>query len=285
MSLLYIFAINLQLKFYLLKKIIILLFFGTPFLAISQTPEKKETRRERQAKIDARIRKMQSEAEQGALIFNKQSAFSISLRSDGYGIGYEQGKYKKINKTNLWWFTLGERRHFKEEKLIQQTNLGFQIGNPYIYGKQNNFYFLNIGFGKQLMLGSKSAKNGVAVSAIYGGGLTLGMLKPYYLEAFNNIGTTDIIKFDDDNNRFTDPNSIKGSAPFGRGFNEIKYVPGVFTKGALRFDFGRYNDIMSALEMGVSAEYYSQKMPIMLLNKEKNLFVTGYVSLIFGSRR
>lgn len=285
MSLLSIFAINLHLKFYLVKKIIILLLLFTPFLVISQSVNKKETRKEKQAKIDAKIKKMQNEAEQGALIFNKQSAFSISLRSDGYGFGYEHGKYKKINKTNLWWFTIGERKNFKEEKLIQQTQQGFQIGNPYIYGKQNNFYFLNIGFGKQLMLGSKSVKNGVAVSAIYGGGLTLGMLKPYYLEVANNTGTTDIIKFDDDNNRFLDPSYIVGSAPFGKGFGEIKYVPGVFTKGALRFDYGKYNDIISALEVGVSAEYYSQKMPILLLNKEKNLFVTGYISIIFGSRK
>ncbi len=255
-----------------------------PFFANSQSADKKETRKEKQAKINAKIKKMQDEAEQGALIFNKQSAFSLSLRNDGYGLGYEHGKFKKINKTNLWWFTLGERKHFKEEKLVQEIR-GFQVGNPYIYGKLNNFYFLNIGFGKQLVLGGKSTKNGVAVSAIYGGGLTLGMLKPYYLEVFNNTGSSDIIKFDDDNNRFVDPDAIIGSAPFGKGFGEIKYVPGLFTKTALRFDFDKYNDIITALELGVNAEYYSQKMPMMWLTKEKNLFVTSYISIIFGSRK
>ena len=143
-------------------------------------------------------------------------------------MGYEHGKYKKINKPNFWWFTFGERKHPKEEKLVQQAT-GFQVGNPYIYGKQNNFYFLNIGFGKQLLLGGKSAKSGVAVSAVYGGGFSLGMLKPYYLEVFNTTtGATDNIKFDDDNDRFLDAPNIMGSSPFGKGFNEIKYVPGVF---------------------------------------------------------
>jgi hypothetical protein len=285
MSLRYIFAINLHLKLYLVKKIIIYLLFFVPFLSIAQSVDKKETRKEKAAREDARIKKMQKDAEQGALIFNTQSAFSISLRSDGYGLGYEHGKYKKINKTNLWWFTFGERKSPREEKLMQQVG-GFQVGNPYIYGKQNNFYFLNIGFGKQLLLGAKSSKNGIAVSAVYGGGLSLGMLKPYYLQVFNTTtGATDDIKFDDDNDRFLDPTNIIGSASFGKGFNEIKYIPGVFAKGALRFDYGRFNDILSAIEVSVSGEYYTQKMPIMLLNKEKNFFVTGSVSLIFGSRR
>jgi len=266
------------------KKIIIYLLFFAPFLSTAQSIDKKETRKEKAAREDARIKKMQKDAEQGALIFNKQSAFSISLRSDGYGLGYEHGKYKKINKTNLWWFTFGERKNAKEEKLMQLA-AGFQVGNPYIYGKQNNFYFLNIGFGKQLLLGSKSAKNGIAVSAIYGGGLSLGMLKPYYLDVITQAGTRDNIKYEDDPTTFLDPNYILGSAPFGKGFNEIKYVPGVFAKGALRFDYGRFNDIVSALEISVSGEYYTQKMPIMLLNKEKKFFITGSVSLIFGSRR
>ena len=35
--------------------------------------------------------------------------------------------------------------------------------------------------GQQYLIGGKGNKNGVAVSAIYGGGLSLGYLKPYYL--------------------------------------------------------------------------------------------------------
>jgi len=266
------------------SKIILFLLFSIPIVSISQSSEKKETRKERIAKINARIKKMQQEAEQGALIFNTQSAFSFALRNDGFSLGYEHGKYKKINATKLWWFNFGERYHPKEEKLIQSAN-GFQVGNPYKYGKENNFYFLNIGLGKQVLLGSKSAKNGVAVSAIYGGGLSLGMLKPYYLEVISNTGTQENIKFEDDPNRFLDPDYILGSAPFGKGFGEIKFIPGVFAKGAIRFDYGRYNDLLSAIELGFSAEYYTQTMPIMLLNKEKKFFLNGHIAILFGTRK
>lgn len=269
-----------------MKKIIFYLLLITPILGISQVSEKKETRKERNARIDAHTKKLQQEAEEGAIIFNKQSAFSISLRSDGYAIGYEHGKYKKINKTNLWWVTLGERKHPKEDKNLSQYALQTGIGNPYIYGKTNNFYLFNLGFGQQKLLGGKSVKNGIAVSAIYGGGLTLGMLKPYYLEVFSRDGlTTDIVKYNENDDRFFYSDSIVGSAPFGTGFNEIKFVPGIFVKGAFRFEYGKFNDIISALEIGVNAEYYTQKMPVMLLNQDKNFYVSGYVSLIFGSRK
>jgi hypothetical protein len=204
MSLFCNFAINLHFKLYLLKKIIYLLLFA-PIIAVSQSVDKKETRKERIAKTNEKVKKMQSESEEGAIIYNKQSAVNITLRSDGYAVGYERGKFKKVNKTNLWWIHLGERKHPKEEKVTAYYKNGAQVGNPYIYGKQNNFYLLNIGFGQQKLLGGKSTKNGIAISAIYGGGLSLGMLKPYYLEVKGNGSTpTDIIKYDESDTRFLD---------------------------------------------------------------------------------
>ena len=268
-----------------MKKFILIAFFISPVFVFSQDKEQKETRKEKLAKTNAKLQKIRKNSEEGTIIFNKQSSFNITLRSDGYAIGYERGKFKSINKTNLWWIHLGERKHVKEEKLSQEF-AGFQVGNPYIYGKQNNFYLLNLGFGQQRLLGGKSSKNGVAVSAVYGGGLTLGMLKPYYLEVIGRKpGTTEIIKWDEKDLRFLNTDSTLGAAPFGQGFGEMKFVPGAFVKAAARFDYGKFNEVVSAIEIGITAEYYSQKMPIMILNKEKNFFLSGYISLIFGSRK
>jgi hypothetical protein len=38
----------------------------------------------------------------------------------------------------------------------------------------------------QQVIGGKGNKNGVSVSAIYGGGLTLGLVKPYIIDAVVN---------------------------------------------------------------------------------------------------
>ena len=57
---------------------------------------------------------------------------------------------------------------------------------------------------------------------------------------------------------------IIGSGGIGMGWGEMKFKPGVFAKTGLRFDFGRYNEVVSGIEIGVSAEYYTSNIPIML---------------------
>lgn len=253
--------------------------------ATAQT--KKELRKQEEKTTAERIKKLKQDAEQGAIVFNKYSALNIGLRNDGYTVGFEKGKFIKMNTTKFWWISLGERKLAKEERVLSRNALINGLGNPYIYGKINNFYLLDVGFGQQRLLGSKSYKNGIAVTLTYGGGLSLGMLKPYYLEVYNKPSrtATEIIKYDDDNNRFIDHFYIAGSAPFGKGFGEMKFVPGLFTKTAVRFDYGKFNDVIAAIEVGVDAQFYTQKMPVMLFTKEKNFFVSSYVSLIFGSRK
>ena len=41
--------------------------------------------------------------------------------------------------------------------------------------------------GQQLLIGGKGNKNGVAVQALYSGGITMGLLKPYLLDVTNPI--------------------------------------------------------------------------------------------------
>ncbi|RFM27088.1 hypothetical protein DXN05_16610 [Deminuibacter soli] len=243
---------------------------------------KKEQRRER-------INQLMKQEEEGALIYNKQGAFGIKLNTDGYGIFYEHGKYKTIDKTNLWWIELGERRNQKESRVTTQYQdaSGYVIGNSYIFGKQNNFYYLKAGLGQQLLIGGKGNKNGVAVSAIYGAGLTAGLLKPYYLKVLTGPGGQEqTVKYSGDKDTvFTDPTIIAGSAGFFKGIGETKIVAGAHARVALRFDYGRYNELLSAIEVGVNAEYYTQKMPILILVPAKQFFFNGYVALVFGKRK
>ncbi|MDE3252233.1 MAG: hypothetical protein KGO92_05455, partial [Bacteroidota bacterium] len=93
------------------------------------------------------------------------------------------------------------------------------------------------------------------------------------------------IKYDNNDALFLDPTIIIGRGSLTKGFNEIKFVPGAHARAALRFDYGRYNEVLSALEVGVNAEYYTQNMPIVLLNKEKKFFFNAYIALVFGKRK
>jgi hypothetical protein len=252
----------------------------------TQSPAQLEKARKK-AERKEKINQMIKQEEEGALVYNKQGAFGFKFNTDGWGMFYERGKYKTINKTSLWWIELGEHKHPKEEKVPTiSASGGFLIVSSYIYGKRNNFYNLKLGFGEQRLIGGKGNKNGVAVSAIYGGGLTAGMLKPYYIEIQNpSTNRQEQIKYDNNDNLFLDPTIILGRGGLTKGFGEMKFVPGAHVRTALRFDYGRYNEVLSALEVGLNAEYYSKKMPILLLNPEKSFFFNAYVALTFGKRK
>ncbi len=240
--------------------------------------DKKEARRQ---KVNAMIR----QAEEGVLIYHKQSIFGAQGRTNGYGLFYELGRMKTNRKTNIYRLDFTEIKHQKENKV--QTSNGFIFfGNPFIYGKINNFYQLTLGFGQQHMLGQKGNKNGVAVSAVYNGGLALGLLRPYYLEVIDPLnGQNKDIKYSVADSALFLGSSIIGSSGIGKGWNEMKVKPGLFAKTALRFDYGRFNETVQALEIGLSAEFYSQKIPIMVRQKDSRLFFQGYVAILFGRRK
>ena len=65
----------------------------------------------------------------------------------------------------------------------------------------------------------------------------------------------------------------------------MKVKPGAFVKTALRFDYGRFNEVVSGIEVGLSVEFYGEKIPIMLLQKDKQIFFQGYIALLFGRRK
>ncbi len=240
----------------------------------------------RDDKKDARRQKVNNlikQAEEGVLVYRKQSIFGIQGRTNGYGIFYELGRMQTNRKTNIYRIDFTEIKHAKEEK---SSNAGLFFGNPFIYGKINNFYQLTLGFGQQYILGQKGNKNGVAVSAVYNGGLALGLLRPYYLEVEDPMGSENkIIKYSAANRDLFLGPSIVGAGGFGKGWSELKVKPGGFVKTALRFDYGRFNEVVSGIEVGLSLEFYGSKIPIMIDQKEKQLFFQGYIALLFGRRK
>lgn len=266
-----------------MRKFIILLMIaaiGTGAAAQDDSTLSKRDRREvRRQKISSKIR----QAEEGVLVYRKQSIFGIQAKTNGYGIFYELGFMKTNRKSNIFRIDITETKNAKEEKLLGG---GIIFGNPFIFGKQNYFYPVTLGFGQQYILGQKGNKNGVAVSAVYNAGISIGLLRPYYINVDDpGTGESRTIKYTPaDSALFLGP-SITGGAGFGKGWSEIKIKPGAFVKTAMRFDYGRFNEVVSGLEIGMSLEVYGSKVPIMLLQKDKSIFFQGYIALLFGRRK
>lgn len=265
---------------YVKKFLLMMVLLSSLFAAQAQVKTREQIRKEREAKL-AKMRKQEDET---ALIYSKQNAFAIRLNTDGYGLFFEHGKYKKLSLTSLYWISLDERKDPKEQK-ITNTNGAFQIGNPFVYGKINNFYQLKIGVGQQRLIGGKDVKNGVAVSAIYGAGISAGLLKPYYINVTDSAGANVDIKYSSATDNTFRLGPINGGSNFGKGFNQMKFVPGAFARAALRFDYGHYNELLSAIEAGVTAQYYTKNIQMMIDQPGKKFFFNAYVALVFGKRK
>ncbi len=266
-----------------MKKVYLLMVFASAILTVqAQNKTKAQEKQERAEKLE-QLRKGEDE---NALIFNKQNAFGIKLNTDGYGVFYEHGTYKNLKTTNLWWIQLDERKDPKEDRITNTTPDGvFQIGNPFVYGKINNFYQLKLGFGQQRMIGGKDVKNGVAVSAIYGGGVTAGFLKPYYLNVSDSISSAHDVKYSTETDNLFRNGPVNGGSGFGKGWSELSFVPGVHARAALRFDYGRYNELLSAIEAGIAAQYYTKDVQMIIDQPGKKFFFNAYVAIVFGKRK
>ncbi len=268
---------------------LVIALMATDSFAQAQEPEKK-SRKERKADKAEKINAQIKLEEEGTIIYPKQNIFGFKLYSDGWGALYEKGKQKSVNKANLYSIEFGERKHPKEQKLynVSGGGGGFIFGQPLIYGKENNFYFLKLGVGQSYLLGGKGNKNGVAVTALYGGGFSLGMLKPYYVDIQDQVsGQVLAVKWEGGDGKY-DQNFLfnpLGSSGTFKGAGETQFKPGLFVKGALRFDYGRYNEMVSAIEVGFNAEYYTAEMPVLIANEGKKTFLNVFVALEFGRRK
>ena len=235
-----------------------------------------------------RINNLMRMEEEGDLIFNKHNLFGIRLATDGYGISFEKGKFKTPSRTLLFSAELNEKHDPKEHHVsaINTGDINISTVVPY---KINNLYEFKLAVGQQHLIGGKGNKNGVAVTGLYSAGLTLGLLKPYYLD----VQTTTAAGTKTQRKTFADlaadtlgpSNKISGSSGFLVGWGHLKYKPAANAKQALRFDYGRFNQSITAIEVGLTEEFYFSKIPLAYLVPEKNFFFNAYVSIMFGSRK
>ncbi len=230
-----------------------------------------------------RMNQMLKMEEEGDLIFDHYSVFGFKMSTNGYGLSYEHGKFINNRKTRTLTFEWNEVKDQKDHKEAV-SNDGYTY-NYVSVGRLNNFYELKVSYGQQMLLGGKGNKNGVSVTYLYSGGLSVGMLKRYVLDVLPDqtslytIQATYPTIFDSSSYR------VVNAVGLGGGWNQLKFSPGLNAKVAMRFDFGRFNQNITAFETGVTAEYYLNEMPMMAYVAPKHLFFNAYISIMFGKRK
>lgn len=239
--------------------------------------DRKIRKEEKRQRINAIVR----QEEEGVLTYKKQLAFGFKLTTDGYGGFLEVARAQSVRRTMLFQLDIAERKHMKEEKL--QNDLSPTA--PLIYGKINYFYPVKLGVQQQFNFGNKGNKNGVSLTGNFGGGFILGLLRPYQVQVQKDNGEYAFVGYNSPDSNYFLNGPFLGGPDLGTGWGNLQVMPGMYAKSSLRFDYGKYNEMINAIEIGVVAEYYTKKIPQMIYINQKQYFLSAYVSLIFGRRK
>lgn len=269
-------------QFAFMKKIILTcLSVSLSMFLFAQESDKKTTSRKELRK--QRINEIVRQEEEGVIKYKKHLAFGLKLTSDGYGAFIEMARAQSIRRSLLFQLEITERKHPKEFK--QQDNGFVFYETPLIYAKTNFFYPVKLGVQQQYLLGNKGNKNGVSISANLGGGFILGLLRPYMLSVNKDGRRVSIAYSQADSALFMNSNEFYGGPNLGTGWSKLRVTPGFYVKPGLRFDYGRQNEMLSAIEVGMTAEYFTKPISQMVLSKQERFFFSAYVSLVFGRRK
>lgn len=253
-----------------------------PAMAQEETKSRKEKRREERKQ---RINEIIRQEEEGVIKYKKHFVFGAKLTTDGFGGFLEMGRAQSVKKSLLFQFEITERKHQKEEKIQPAADLNT---SPFILGKINYFYPVKLGVQQQFLLGNKGNKNGVSVTGNIGGGLSIALLRPYQIQVDDGAGGYKYISYESDSTAYFDAynnGTILSGPTFGKGWGGMKFTPGIYIKPALRFDYGQYNEMVNAVEIGLAAEFYSKKIPLMLYQKQKQFYFSAYVAIVLGRRK
>jgi hypothetical protein len=226
--------------------------------------------------------------------YNHQFALGGKLNSNGWSGGAYY--LKKTGKTKLavGSLTFSEIKHDKQIKQQRDNVFYPQFGTatPYVFGKINNLYTLQIGYGRQMLLLPGVIDGNLSVSFRYGGGFSLALLKPYYLRLvyvdYNNPTVPPVLKeekYSDANaEMFLTPNNTIGASKWSKGLNEMKSIPGGFIEAEALIEPMKNKFLIETITIGANGAYYSKSLPIMAELKVHPWQASVFVGLSLGAK-
>jgi hypothetical protein len=227
------------------------------------------------------------------IIYYKDYSVGIEAATNGFGAFVNISRRISLYKTKFYQVEIANITNPKavSEASEYSSPVGFDSPKPFDYGKQNNFYIVNVSIGMKRLIAEKADKSGVELSLKYMGGISLGILKPYDLDLIYSNDNTTISyilqqSYTQAGSRFLNPEYIYGSSGFTYGLNQVSFVPGIHFKAGLNFDWAKYDDNIKALEVGIACNAYYEKVPIMVSSASNQQIIPElYVSVELGKRR
>ncbi|HLP51287.1 MAG TPA: hypothetical protein VK154_10415 [Chitinophagales bacterium] len=218
--------------------------------------------------------------------YKHEASGGLRIQTNGFTLFGEYGWIKDINRTRLLQVEYSYYVDYKQKKQDSQL----QGGRDYVFGLRNRFHVIRAAYGFKRTIADKAARNGVRLSAIFFGGVSLGLLKPYYLNLVQpvNDSLAPAIKpeqYSEANaDRFLNKAYIVEAAPIRYGLSKMQPVAGLHVKSGLDFDWGTKDEFVKALEAGIMMDFYYKRLPIMANSSNRFYQFAFYLSFQFGKR-
>jgi hypothetical protein len=224
--------------------------------------------------------------EDDRLVYSKEIGGGVDIHSRGWGALFRYSRLTSGFKKITFESELVKMKHPKEIKVV---NPYFEDAKSYVYGKKNSFFVLRTGLGSQTLIFDRAPKDGVEINFVYTGGFAAGFTKPIYLDILVETNTQYVyqLKSEKYNEEEHFPNNIYGYSGFTKGFDELKFHPGIYLKTGLNFDWASQDDVIKSLEVGALFDAYTHQIPIMAPFenlKNKQTFLCFYANVILGKK-
>lgn len=220
--------------------------------------------------------------EEKTTTFSSEKSGGIGMHTNGFHAFYRSGTYTSGFTKRIYEIEVANIRHPREIKSVSPFDDNLR---GYVYGKMNALYTIRPSIGFHNIFVPKQSIRGVSVTYVTHIGASLGLAKPIYLNVEKADERNNVIivreKYDPDEHQ---QGEIYGRASFINGIDEIRFYPGAFFKAGLHFDYGNDRETLRAIELGLKADLFLEKVPIMAFAENRQLYINVYISILFGTR-
>lgn len=203
----------------------------------------------------------------------------VFFHTQGWGLNFQKNFFKTVDKRINYEIQINWTHNLKQKKVY---NPQYRDARGYYYGKMNSFFVLRGLYGQRKIIGHKIRSKGVELGYAWSIGLSLGFLKPVYLEIIDfDLQVLKVEKYDPD---VHNEQTIYGRAGGIRGFDEIKIKPGAYFKFGVYVEYSKKNIGISGIEAGVALDAYFERIQIMADVKNQQFFPLLYINIFLGTK-
>jgi len=232
----------------------------------------------------------QSAQSEGRIDYEKEFLAGVNFNTNGGLIGgfmlrYSKLVYEKKNQFHNFGFEVGIVKHPKELRYASQ-----QSGGTFIAYKSHHLVVLRPTYGREFVLFHKGNEDGVQLDFILNGGISFGVLTPYYIQ-YQNGPVVETVPYDPVNT----PEIIMviNSSGYTTGLGQSKVVPGIHLRTGFSFEYGHFSNKVTGLEVGFLFEAFAKKMVMMEAPASysgtsfhnNQVFTSVYLTIFYGGRK